>query len=363
MNTQKYAVAVSLLSSGLWHLYGKYNPQKIYNECISSEERKIQEYYSTWYSGDPLEEADKIIELCQKLNANIISYWDREYPPLLKEIAYPPAVIYCRGILPQKMCIAVVGTRNADTRSLTIAERLSAAIAQAGITVTSGLAIGIDREAHKGALKAGGSTIGVMANGIDMLYPASNRDIYTDIINSGNGCVISEYPPKVRISKWTFVRRNRIVSGMSAGTVVIKAGEKSGALITARYAVEQNRELFVCPGNSFDAGYKGCYLLLKEGAHPVYDESSIFEVLKIAGDVKGTLFDNTYSDLLKNTVMNLSVYDDDDIVTTLKNGAMDVDSLIRAVGKPSSEVLERLTTMELEGIIMRSGNLISLNSK
>ncbi|MCX8123919.1 MAG: DNA-processing protein DprA [Spirochaetes bacterium] len=361
MDKKIYAVAVSLMSSGLWHFYAKYQPEIIYNECVSAHEQKVQEYYSQWYSKSPLEEAQTIVELCNKMNVKMITYWDDEYPCLLKEIVYPPAVLYLRGIMPKNMCLAIVGTRNEDTLSGSIAERLSGILAKYGITIVSGLAIGIDRRAHIGALKSGGSTIGVMANGIDMLYPSSNRDVYTDIINSGNGCVLSEYPPKARISKWTFVRRNRIVSGLSQGVIVIKAGEKSGALITARYALEQNRELFVCPGHSFDEGYKGCYMLLKEGAHPVYNEQDIFEVLNVDKiNIEPTLFQNNqYRHVTTN--VNLAVYNDDDIVKTLQHGSLDVDSLIRAVGKSSGEVLEKLTTMELEGIITRQGNIISLN--
>ncbi len=361
MDTKKYAVALSLMSSGLWQLYANNNPETIYHEFVSEEDRKVQEYYSTWYRKTPLEEADKIIDVCNTMNVKMISYWDNEYPALLKEIAYPPAVLYIRGNLPQKMCIAIVGTRNDDLQSASIAEKLSGNIAQCDVAIVSGLAIGIDRKAHIGALKVGGSTIGVMANGIDMLYPARNRDVYTDIINSGNGCVLSEYPPKVRISKWTFVRRNRIVSGLSKGVIVIKAGEKSGALITAQYALEQNRELFVCPGHSFDEGYKGCYKLLKEGAHPVFNEQDIFEVLNVGRVFRQpTLFEGIQNkELIINT--NIAAYEDDDIVKTLKNGSMDIDSLIRAVGKSSGEVLEKLTTMELEGVIVRMGNVISLN--
>jgi len=361
MNNKKYAVALSLMSSGHWHFYSKSDPETIYNEYVLPEERKVQEYYTSWYSMSPLEEAEKIIELCNKMNVNMISYWDEDYPALLKEISYPPAVLYVRGNLPNKLSLAIVGTRNDDTQSGSIAEKLAGILAQYDIAIVSGLAIGIDRRAHIGALKAGGSTIGVMANGIDMLYPASNRDIYTDIINSGNGCVLSEYPPKVRITRWTFVRRNRIISGLSKGVIVIKAGEKSGALITAQYALEHNRELFVCTGHSFDEGYKGCYKLLKEGAHPVFNEQDILEVLNVNKMFEQpTLFDSMqYKEVTLHT--NFAAYEDDDIVKTLKSGSMDIDSLIRVVGKNSGEVLEKLTTMELEGVIIRMGNIISLN--
>ncbi|MEJ5360811.1 MAG: DNA-processing protein DprA [Spirochaetota bacterium] len=360
MDKKKYAVALSLMSSGLWHFYSKNDPVTIYNEYASADDRKVQEYYTSWYSMSPLEEADRIIDLCNKRNITLISYWDQEYPALLKEIAYPPAVLYIQGNLPQKLSLAIVGTRNDDPQSGSIAEKLSSVLAQYDIAIVSGLAIGIDRRAHIGALKAGGSTIGVMANGIDKLYPVSNRDIYTDIINSGNGCVLSEYPPKVSITRWTFVRRNRIISGLSKGVIVIKAGEKSGALITAQYALEHNREVFVCTGHSFDEGYKGCYKLLKEGAHPVFNEQDILEVLSVDKLYRQpTLFEGIqHSDFASNA--DFAVYQDDDIVRTLKQGSMDIDSLIRAVGKSSGEVLEKLTTMELEGVIIRLGNVISL---
>ncbi len=361
MDKKIYAVALSLMSSGLWHYYAKYEPDTIYNECVPVDERNIQDYFTSWYSRSPLEEADAIITQCNKMDVKMISYWDNDYPDLLKEIAYPPAVLYVRGNLPKKMCVAIVGTRNDDNQSASIAEILSSILTQYDIAIVSGLAIGIDRHAHIGALKAGGATIGVMANGIDMLYPYSNRDIYTDIINSGNGCVLSEYPPRVKISKWTFVRRNRIISGLSRGVVIIKAGEKSGALITAHYALEQNREVFVCPGHSFDEGYRGCFTLLNEGAHPVFNEQDILGILNVEKSLKEpTLFENVLSRKITSN-SNLKAYEDDDIVRELRHGSLDVDSLIRAVGKSSSEVLEKLTTMELEGIITRQGNIISLN--
>ena len=364
MDKQKISVALSLMSSGLWQLYAQNDPGTIYYECVLPEQRTVQDYYTTWYSGTPLEESEKIIELCHKLNVTIISYWDDAYPQLLREIVYPPAVLYCKGTLPNKVYIAIVGTRNADPKSAFVARTLSGILASRGIAIISGLAIGIDREAHSGALKANGSTIGVMANGIDMLYPASNRDIYTDIINSGNGCVLSEYPPKVRINKWTFVRRNRIISGLSQATIIVKAAQKSGALITARYALEQNRELFVCPGQSFDEGYKGCFILLKEGAHPVYDENDIFEVLNISNRKETAIMKNANIDDTVVLQSNLfAVYDDDDIVKTLRKGAMEIDSLIRLMGKSSAEILEKLTTMELHGVITRSGNIVTLNNK
>lgn len=364
MNKQQYAVALSLMSSGLWHLYSKYDPETIFNDCVSIEERRVQDYFKQWYRKPPIDEAENIIQKCSRLHIKVMSYWDEEYPQLLKEIAHPPAVIYYKGNMPSKPCLAIVGTRNADPQSSFIARTLAGRIASKDIAVVSGLAIGIDREAHCAAVKAGGATIGVMANGIDKLYPLDNRDIYTDIINSGNGCVMSEYPPDVRITKWTFVRRNRIISGLSLGTVVVKAGGKSGALITARFALEQNRDLFVCTGHAFDEGYKGCYMLLKNGAHPVFDEKDIFEVLNVGKLTADPLLfgDSSYDNDFHNKT-RYAEYKDDDIVKALTSGPADVDVLIRSAGKSSAEMIEKITMLELEGIVSRTGNIVTLNSK
>ena len=176
--------------------------------------------------------------------------------------------------------MAVVGTRKSDPKSALIARRISHDLSSQGFTVVSGMAVGIDREAHLGALDAGGKTVGVLANGIDIIYPWPNRDLYQAHRSTPGSALVSEYPPGIYVAgQWTFVRRNRIISGLCAGTVVVKAGERSGALITARHAVEQNREVFACAGNSFDEEYAGCHRLVRSGAVLVSSSQDILAEL------------------------------------------------------------------------------------
>jgi DNA processing protein len=230
------------------------------------------------------------------------------------------------------------------------------------------MAIGIDREAHLGALEEGGSTVGVMANGIDVVYPAANRDLYRQIESSTGSALISEYPPGIRAGKWTFVRRNRIISGLCAGTVVIKAGEKSGALITARYALEQGREVFVCSGNSFDDEYAGCHRLIQDGAMLVSNMGDILDELArvpgTPGKVKrrgegGMTHDEARCEDDQQQALQQFGPTGDTILNLVRGDDYHVDTIIREMGRPPSEIHEAIIELELAGMILRNGNTIT----
>ncbi|MBU4370105.1 DNA-processing protein DprA [Patescibacteria group bacterium] len=203
---------------------------------------------------------------------------DKNYPELLKEIYNPPQTLYINGQLKAKEMypLAVVGTRKISLYGQKITRFLVKALAQAGFTIISGLALGVDGIAHQATLDAGGRTIAVLGSGLDIIYPYSHQQLAQKIIES-NGAIVSEYEPKTRPSKWAFPARNRIVAGMSLGILVIEAPKKSGALITARFALEQGREVFAVPGNVDNKNSEGCNLLIKMGAKPVTKPEDILE--------------------------------------------------------------------------------------
>ncbi len=207
----------------------------------------------------------------------IVSFWDDSYPSLLREIHDPPALFYLRGRLPQQECFAIVGSRRATGAGLATTRKLAAVLAQHDICVVSGLARGIDSAAHRGALQTGGATIAVLGCGIDAVYPRENLPLYHDIIQQH--AVISEYPPGTPPLAGHFPGRNRIISGLSRGVLIVEAAEKSGSLITGDFALEQGRELFAIPGAPHQTNSRGTNRLLKEGAQLVTEAEDILQSL------------------------------------------------------------------------------------
>ncbi len=208
---------------------------------------------------------------------------DKDYPQLLKEIPDPPEKIFIKGSLESlgSTSIAIVGTRKATSLGEKTAEEFSRALAEAGITIVSGLAIGIDSAAHRGALKAEAKTVAVLGGGIDKIYPAQNENLAKQILER-EGAIISEYPPGTPSYKDNFIRRNRIISGLSRAVVIIEAPEKSGALSTAGFAAEQGRSVFVVPGPINNVNYKGSHALIRDGATLVTSPQEILEDLGMA---------------------------------------------------------------------------------
>ena len=209
---------------------------------------------------------ERELELINKYGCQVLTLYDDAYPQLLKEIDSPPLVLYIKGELTSEdaLSIALVGSRNAKDYGRKVSYRLSYQLAQCGLTVISGLAKGIDTSAHRGALEAGGRTIAVMGNGLSVIYPASNRDLVKKI--EASGALVSEFPLGVKPKPGNFPRRNRIISGLTLGTVVVEASNRSGALITARLAGEQGREVFAVPGEIFSELSAGTHRLINNGA-------------------------------------------------------------------------------------------------
>ena len=207
---------------------------------------------------------------------------DHRYPTLLKEIPNPPKQLFCVGSLPppDMMAIAIVGTRKATTQGKLFAKKLSYDLASRGIVVVSGLALGIDTAAHEGAVKAGGITFAVLANGLDTIYPSQNNTLADAIIREKGG-IISEYPLHTPAFPNQFIARNRIISGLCTATIVIEAPERSGTLATARFALEQGREVFVVPGPVDHPNYAGSYKLVRDGARLITSAEDVCEDLGI----------------------------------------------------------------------------------
>lgn len=222
--------------------------------------------------------ADEIINQCRNNGIDIITYEDPRFPERLRQIPDPPALLYCKGRLPDidnSVALAVVGPRKPDDYGVKAAFSLSARLARGGAVVVSGGAMGVDTEAHAGALWAKGQTVAVLGCGILFPYLMSNARLRESISNQG--AVVSEFPPDAGAFKTHFPIRNRIMSGLSLGTVVVQAAAKSGALITARLAAEQGRDVFVLPGRSGEKLYAGSNMLLKDGAKPVLSVMDILE--------------------------------------------------------------------------------------
>lgn len=211
--------------------------------------------------------AEQILESCAREKLHILTYRDAAYPARLKNIPDPPMVLYYKGQLPDfdaVPLIGVVGTRKASAYGLTTAKRMGYQLGRCGAVVVSGMAYGIDGMAMSGALTAGGCVVGVLGCGADVCYPVSNKALFHDV--EQYGCLLSEFPPGTPPAKWNFPRRNRIISGLCNGVLVVEAPEKSGALITARLAAEQGRDVFVVPGNIDMPSFVGSNRLLRDGA-------------------------------------------------------------------------------------------------
>lgn len=207
----------------------------------------------------------------------VLNYNDERYPQILRYINNPPAQLYCMGDinLLQNESVAIIGCRNASKYGLKIAKIFSEGISKKGVTVISGLARGIDSEAHKGAINNTGKTIAVLGCGIDVVYPKENEELYKEIINNG-GLIVTEFSPGTKPLKENFPIRNRIVSGLSNAVIVVEAKRRSGTMITVDYALEQNKEVFVVPGNIDSINSSGTNNLIKEGAIPITSFEELF---------------------------------------------------------------------------------------
>ncbi|MEK7189026.1 MAG: DNA-processing protein DprA [Patescibacteria group bacterium] len=291
---------------------------------------------------------DQELEKLARENISVVTVDDEDYPKLLKEIYYPPFLLYCRGALPQpeEFLLAVVGSRKYSTYGKQMTQRLVAGLSQNQLTIVSGLALGIDGIAHETALENHAKTIGVLGCGIEKsnIYPATNRMLGERIIAKG-GCIISEHPIGTPPFKSNFPRRNRIIAGLSLGVLVVEAAEKSGALITAQHAVEQNRDVFAVPGNATSESSVGTNNLIKQGARAVTDASEILESLNLKQATN-------YLDAQKIIPENP---EEEAVLAHLKHEPLHVDELTRLTKLPAQAINATLTLMELKGKVKNLG--------
>ncbi len=224
---------------------------------------------------------EKILERIQGQGIQVITWMDEEYPSVLKEIDQPPPLLYMRGtfLTDDEWAVAIVGTRRVTAYGRQVTEEIASMLARNGLTVISGLARGVDAIAHQAALNVGGRTIAVLGSGVDRIYPPEHKKLAEQI--AANGCILSDYAPGTPPDGQNFPPRNRIISGLAKATIVIEAGVTSGALITARFAAEQGREVFAVPGPIHAPQSQGTNDLISQGAHPLLRPAEVLEVLHL----------------------------------------------------------------------------------
>jgi DNA processing protein len=282
-------------------------------------------------------------ELIATLRDNVVTLLDDSYPRLLREIHDPPLVLHYRGDLSllATPSVAIVGSRIATVYAINAAAHLARKLAPAGLTIVSGLARGVDSAAHDAALDSGGTTIAVLGTGIDVVYPRSNKRLFQRIADKG--LIVTEFAPGAPPLPEHFPIRNRIISGLTLGTVIVEATCRSGSLITARMAAEQNREVFAIPGSIFSAGSEGTHRLVQYGAKLVHDEEDIFNELPrdLQSQLKRAPADDPEPDSpLREVLAALS-----------RDEASHIDHLATRLGRTSSTVAESLLQLELGGWI------------
>lgn len=280
-------------------------------------------------------------------NINMLAVDDPLYPPLLKEIHSPPLVLFVRGNINalRARCLAVVGTRKPTRYGVAATHRIAGPLARRGITIISGLAYGIDAEAHRAALEANGVTVAILGSGIDELYPRANAELAEKII-SGGGAVISEYPPGTGVQKHFFPQRNRIIAGLSSATLIVEAGPKSGALITARMALDENREVYAVPGPIDAETSVGPNMLIKNGA---YVATSADDLLAPFGlDANPGVPQNV--EIVADT-------DDERTILLLLDASRHIDELVSLSTLDTSVVNATLTLLEMKGRVRHLGGM------
>ena len=237
------------------------------------------------FSRSECEGPERLQEACQRVHTRLCSFYDSAYPPILKEIFDPPMVLYYRGMLqPETDRVAMVGSRKFTPYGEGIALEFGERLAAAGLTIASGAARGIDTSAHRGALKSG-RTVAVLGCGVDVIYPSENRRLLREIASSG-GAVLSEYGPGIQPLPAFFPARNRIISGLSQGTLVVEAARRSGSLITAEMALAEGRDVFAVPGSIYSGTSQGCNHLIQQGAKLVQTPADILEEYGLAAPPK-----------------------------------------------------------------------------
>jgi DNA processing protein len=370
-NETFYTLLLSLLpgvgSSRYWSLVNKYGSPK--NVLLTSPETlprltpeaktALHEFQKQGEMSPLACRGFQVLETLERVGSQLITHHQASYPGLLGQIHNPPPLLYTKGnvellSLPQ---IGIVGSRNPTHIGLENTRNFARYLAQGGFTITSGLALGIDGAAHQATLSSKGGTIAVMATGIDQVYPQRHKGLADHIVEE-NGLLVTEFAPGVPALAASFPRRNRIISGLSLGVVIMEAAIKSGSLITARYALEQNREVFAVPGSIHNPQAKGCHSLIKEGAHLVETGEDI--VRQLAGII--THFINQQEEASNNSPepekhppIN-GAYNEKEkhILRSIGYDTVAIEQLIERTGLTSAEVAATLMNLEIKGVIKHS---------
>ena len=298
---------------------------------------------------------NKIAKILEQEKIYCLTKNDEEYPKLLKEIYDPPFCLFVKGKLNNNgYNLAVVGTRKFSTYGKQIVEELVSELASQGVTIVSGLALGIDGIAHEATLRASGTTIAVLGSGINQshIFPKEHAKLAEKIIENG-GAIISEYPPGTIPTHYTFPRRNRIVAGMCLGTLVIEAPEESGSLITAQCALDNNREIFVVPQNITAPNSKGGNNLLKNGAHLVTEAKDVLDILEL----------NNIKEVVANRQILPASPEEEKILKILSRDPININEIIKCTSLDSATVNATLSIMEMTGKVKNLGAMQYIISK
>ena len=335
-------------------------PEEIFNAGFSALQKRIPEKIARILSApiapDIQTHIEQTLAWAAQENNHVITLADTSYPQALLRIADPPTLLYAKGnsALLNKPSIAIVGSRNASAQGMLNADRFAQNLSDAGLTVVSGLALGIDTGAHTGALQSAkaankaaniGSSIAVVGTGLDIVYPAANRALAHQLADVG--CIISEYPLGTPAIAHNFPRRNRIISGLSLGVLVVEAAAQSGSLITARSALEQGREVFAIPGSIHSPLAKGCHQLIRQGAKLVESAQDILEELRWDHPLLQANLGNT----TQIAASNLSDPKLQSLLENMGHDALSVDQLVARSGLPVASVQAALLHLEMQGHI------------
>jgi DNA processing protein len=339
-----------------------------YGNAIGIWESRTRDWHSLGVAGEAIRRAiatrdlalsgadhpaiERQLDQLQRLGAEVISLSDPRYPVLLQTIYDPPPILYVLGEveLLQQAQIGMVGSRKASPAGMRAASQLSADCVRAGLHVCSGLAVGIDQAAHRGALDAGGKTVAVMATGLDVIYPARHRELASELVQSG--ALVSEFPPGSRPLRHRFPQRNRIISGLSLGVLIVEAALRSGSLITARTAMEQGREVFALPWSMYHPSGRGALDLIRDGVKMVLGVEDILEEL-------GPLYDfqRDMAPPENSESHSLGMLSDGEaqLLRLVGSEVTSVDELVEHSGLAIASVLATLSSLEIQRRIVRSG--------
>jgi DNA processing protein len=288
---------------------------------------------------------DREMDRIEGLGIEVITLGDDQYPRLLRETPSPPSVLYIKGELQDadQKSVAMVGTRRCTAYGRQIAASMAEELARAGVTIVSGLALGIDGQAHRGALAGGGRTIAVLGSGVDLIYPSSHRDLAAQII--ANGAIVSDYPPGTKPDARNFPPRNRIIAGLSRGIVVVEAPARSGALITVDFAADYGRDVFCVPGNAQSEYSAGCHAAIRDGARLVTSAADVLEDLGMAAAPAGAAVQQAFP----------MTDHERHLMNHIRWEPQHIDEISAAAGLTPSQSGALLTLLELKGAVRDAG--------